>query len=30
MRREDLFKDAERFYPERDLVTDTADPYFVP
>ncbi|GES65079.1 cytochrome P450 [Aspergillus terreus] len=30
MRREDLFKDAERFYPERHLVTDPADPYFVP
>ncbi|KGO64317.1 Cytochrome P450 [Penicillium expansum] len=30
MRREDLFKEAERFYPERHLVTDPADPYFVP
>ena len=30
MRREDLFKDADRFYPDRHLVTDPADPYFVP
>ncbi|KAH8658231.1 cytochrome P450 [Xylariales sp. PMI_506] len=30
MRREDLFKDAERFYPERHLISDPADPYFVP
>jgi len=30
MRREDLFKDAERFYPERHLVMDPQDPYFVP
>ncbi|OJJ40146.1 hypothetical protein ASPWEDRAFT_33466 [Aspergillus wentii DTO 134E9] len=29
-RREDLFKDAEQFYPDRHLVTDPADPYFVP
>ncbi|KAJ5475726.1 hypothetical protein N7539_008013 [Penicillium diatomitis] len=30
MRREDLFKDAEKFYPERHLITDVEDPYFVP
>ncbi|PKX89031.1 cytochrome P450 [Aspergillus novofumigatus IBT 16806] len=30
MRREDLFKDAESFYPERHLVTAPSDPYFVP
>ncbi|KAJ9200740.1 hypothetical protein DTO164E3_3890 [Paecilomyces variotii] len=30
MRREDLFKDSEKFYPERHLVTDPTDPYFVP
>ncbi|KAI2786149.1 hypothetical protein POX_g08531 [Penicillium oxalicum] len=30
MRREDLFKEAERFYPERHLVSDPSDPYFVP
>jgi cytochrome P450 len=28
-RREDLFRDAERFMPERHLVTDPTDPYFV-
>lgn len=30
MRRGDLFKEPDRFYPERHLVTDPADPYFVP
>ncbi|KAJ5123994.1 uncharacterized protein N7515_007819 [Penicillium bovifimosum] len=30
MHREDLFKDADNFYPERHLVTDPTDPYFVP
>lgn len=30
MHREELFKDADRFYPERHLVTDPEDPYFVP
>ncbi|KAJ5554882.1 hypothetical protein N7535_007325 [Penicillium sp. DV-2018c] len=30
MHREDLFRDADSFYPERHLVTDPKDPYFVP